>query len=260
MAQDRYLNKSLDKALKVLDVFDDSCREGLSLTELAQLLETRPGTIYPILHTLECAHYLIRDLHTKRYRLGLKILAKANHLLSSLDIREQAKPILRRLTQTLNTNSYLGVLYKRELLYLDCQEVAVSISTISRPIIGLRDYLHCTALGKVLIAHNSEIAEHLLKDGELPVVTIHTIASPVALRHELDGVAKQGYALDKEESQIGNICVAAPVRDYQSRVIAAISVAITTSRFEHEPLDRLTTAVIEGANEISQNMGHSVPD
>jgi DNA-binding IclR family transcriptional regulator len=255
MKRDRYLNTSLTKALGVLDLFDDHRRE-LTLTEVAASIGTRPGSIYPIVYTLEKYGYLVRDRATKRYRLGLKVLTQANCLLSSLDLREQAKPVLKRLAERLATNAHLAVLYGTEVLYLDRAEAGLSL--IIPSVIGRRVPSHCTALGKVFLAYGPEVAEQVLSKNELPAVTRSTITDPEALRRQLARVCERGYALDEEEFHEGNVCVAAPVRDYRGSVVAAISVSLVKSRLEHEPLDRFTTAVVEGAREISQAMGYAL--
>lgn len=254
MERERYLNTSLARALRVLDLFDSNRRE-LTLTELAQAMKTRPGSIYPILHTLQRFGYLVRDPDTKRYRLGLKLIAQANHLLSSLDVREQAKPVLRRLARELGANAHLAVLYENEVLYLDREEAAPSVVIPS--VIGRRVPPHCTALGKVLLAHSPEATERVLSGKKLPALTPRTITDPESLRRGLAQVRKEGYALDQEEFHEGNVCVAAPVRNYRGTVVAAISVSIAKSRLDHKPLDRFKVAVVEGAKEISQAMGYA---
>jgi DNA-binding IclR family transcriptional regulator len=252
--KERYVNTSLSKALTVLDQFDGERRE-LSLSELARALGVRPGSIYPIVHTLERRNYLERDPDTKRYRLGLKILAQANHILSSLDIREKAKPVLRQLAQELETNAHLAVLYEDEVLYLDREEAALSVVIPSA--IGKRVPPHCTALGKVLLAYQPEVAERVLSQRELPAMTPHTHTSPLALGEEIARVRELGYAVDDEEFHQGNVCVAAPVRNWRGTVIAAVSVSFPKVRLEYEPLEKFVSAVTEGTESISQAMGYT---
>jgi len=249
----RYLNTSLAKALRVCELFDGE-RVELSLSDIARALGARPGSIYPIIHTLQAFGYLERDPDTKRFRLGLKFLAIASHILSSLDIREKAKPVLRDLARGLQVNAHLAVLYEDEVLYLDREEAAPSVVLPS--VIGRRVPPHCTALGKVLLAHNPEAAERVLAGGELPKLTPYTIADPRALKEELARVRETGYALDDEEFHEGNFCIAAPLRNYRGTVVAAISVSLAKSRLEHEPQEKFVRAVLAGAETISRAMGY----
>jgi len=255
MEKERYLNTSLAKALRVLDLFN-GVEGGLSLTEIAQRMGTRPGSVYPIIYTLHKFGYLQRDPETKKYTLGLRILALANQILSSLDIREKAKPVLKRLARELEVNAHLAVLYEGEVLYLDREEAAPSVVIPS--VIGRRVPPHCTALGKVLLAYHPEALEEFLAKGPLPALTPNTITNPELLRRELERVRQQGYATDWEEFHEGNICVAAPVRNYRGKVVAAISVSLPKARLTHDPLDRFVQAVVQGAREVSSSIGHDM--
>lgn len=253
MERERYLNTSLAKALRVLDLFN-GVDGGLSLSEIAQRMHTRPGSIYPIVYTLYKFGYLARDPETKRYSLGLRILTLANQILSSLDIREKAKPVLKRLARELGVNAHLAMLYEGEVLYLDREEAAPSVVIPS--VIGRRVPPHCTALGKVLLAHNPEVLDELLARGPLPALTPNTVTDPELLRRELERVRQQGYATDWEEFHEGNICVAAPVRNYRGTVVAAISVSLPKARLTHDSLGRFVQAVISGAHEVSSAIGY----
>jgi len=124
-------------------------------------------------------------------------------------------------------------------------------------VIGRRVPPHCTALGKVLLAYDFEALEHVLAKGSLPALTPNTITNPEVLKRELERVRSQGYAMDWEEFHEGTICVAAPVRNYRGRVVAAISVSLSKTRLTHDPLDRFVHAVTAGASEVSQALGYS---
>lgn len=160
--KERYLNTSLAKALRVLEFFN-GVEQGLSLSEIAQRLGTKPGSAYPIVYTLHKFGYLERDPETKRYRLGLRILALANQILSSLDIREKAKPVLKKLARELEVNAHLAVLYEDEVLYLDREEAAPS--AVISLVICRRVLSHCTVLDKVFLAHDAEALERILGRG-----------------------------------------------------------------------------------------------
>jgi IclR family transcriptional regulator, KDG regulon repressor len=256
MSKLRYQNKSIKKALRLLTVFDATHRE-LSLTELARELDMLPGSLYSIILPLEEGGYLTRDPHTKRYRLGMGFLERANTVLSTLDLREQSKPEIRQLTHDLRANSYLGVLYKDNVLYLDREEAYPDRSSLSHPIIGYRDFLHATALGKVLLAFNPEVEKQVLELETLPSITIQTITDTVTLERELDIVRRRGYALDREESQLDNVCLAAPVYNFESNVVAAISISMPKTLFDHESINATANSVMKAASRISVRMGYT---
>jgi len=255
MSKPQYQNKSVRKALRLLSVFGRDKQE-LSLTDLARELDMLPGSMYAIITPLQDAGYLMRDPQTKRYRLGMEFLGKANCVLSGLDLREQAKPELRELTKAVSANSYLGIIYGETVLYLDREEAHPSRSGLSNAAIGYRDHLHATALGKVLTAFNDEIREQLLERESLEAITIQTITDPLTLRRELDIVRQRGYAIDREESQLGDVCIAAPVYDFEGQVTAAVSIAVTKTRFDHESVNATAAIVMDTAARISARMGY----
>lgn len=249
---ERYLVGSVAKALTVLDLFDENHKE-CTLTFIADAMNTKPGTIYPIVHTLEKFQYLAKDPDTKRYRLGFRPLLLASHILMSLDVREQAKPILEQLASEFSANAHLAIPYGNEVLYLERREAAPSV--VLNSIIGRRVPLHCTALGKIFSAFTPHLEEWLLAQTDLKKVTPHTMTHPAEIQEELTRVRHKGFAVEREEFHEGNICYAAPIRNYRSKVFAAISISVAVTRADHEPLDRFTTAVVDGACRISEALG-----
>lgn len=250
--RERYVNTSLAKALSVLDLFTEKVQD-LSLTEIARELGVLPGSVYPVVFTLQKFGYLERDPVTKRYRLGMKVLEKANVILSALDMRALAKPVLKRLARELQANAHLAILYEDQVMYLDREEEAPS--SVLPSVIGRRVPGHCTALGKVLLAYNPEVAERVMTK-ELPALTPNTLTEPRALRKELEAVARQGYAVDREEFHLGTVCVAAPVRNYRGHVVAALSASLASHRLEREPLQGFIDAVQEASREVCRALGN----
>ncbi len=253
-SRDRYTNTSLAKALHLLGLFDGES-EDLSLTEMAEALGARPGSIYPIVTTLLRYGYLQRDPSTKRYQLGLRLLGHAHHLLARLDIRTQAKPVLKRLARELSVHAHLGVLYDDQVLFLDREELSPSVLHTSA--IGQCIPVHCTAQGKVLLAFNVEAVGRVCAASQFSACTQRTITDPEMLKQELAQVRRRGHALNVEECHEGNACVAAPVRNYRGTVVAGLSVSLPSVRLERDPLDGFVAAVMDGAEEVSRAMGYS---
>lgn len=168
----KYENKSVQKAIKIFQLFDEK-KQKISATEIANELNTQPGTIYPILYVLEENGYLRKD-KGKSYRLDYKFLEHANLVLKGIEVEQKAKPYLRQLADKLKANSHLGVLRNGKVLYLD-REVGAGTVAI-REITGLREAPHCTALGKVLLSGlDDQELERILKQEGLDRITDNTI-------------------------------------------------------------------------------------
>jgi DNA-binding IclR family transcriptional regulator len=124
---------------------------------------------------------------------------------------------------------------------------------------GVRLPGHSTGLGKVLLAHRpwEEVEERAAVDG-LPVFTPHTVDTIDRLRHQLQEARVRTVAFDHQENYAGVSCIAAPVRDASSRVVAALSFSMPTAKLRHaEPhferavrvaSHRLTTMLGGGAS------------
>jgi len=254
MTQKRALgrrNLSVVKALAVLELF--TTQDGyLTATQIGQALRISQGSLYPILHALEAAGYLIRD-NGKRYRLGYKFLEKANLVLQQSDVQSVAKPYLKDLAIRLKANVHLGVLRNRKVLYL-WREVGSGTVIISE-IVGWQEPAYCTALGKTLLAFLSEeeLEEYLAQE-ELTPLTTYTITVATRLREEIAIVRARGYAISDEEAHEGTVGVAAPVRGFSEQTRAGISISVSKTRFEKER-DVLIQAVIDVAAAISQRLG-----
>ena len=237
MSRERYVNTSLAKALKILDLFDNERRE-LSLSDLARGLGLRPGSIYPIVYTLWRNGYLDRHPDTKKYRLGLKILVQAGYILSGLDIREQARPVLRRLVKEHGGSATLSVLGDEEVIFI---EEETSSPMIRAHLIGQRAPLHLTAAGKVFLAFADSLNPTALEE------------APEGIAEELDGIRAQGFAVVAEEFQGQVLTVAAPVRDFRGEVVAALAISVPKAKARNKR--KLAEAVLEAAQEVSQALG-----
>ncbi len=99
---------------------------------------------------------------------------------------------------------------------------------------GLSVPLHCSALGKVLLAYGTAQLSGQLPAGRLERRTDKTITSEAALRAELAGVRARGYAITDEELEPGLIAVAAPVHGFDGAVVAALSVLAPASRMTRD--------------------------
>jgi len=247
-----YVNKSLDRALRLLDLFDDS-RVQLTASEIADLLGTTRATIYPTLHTMLTHGYLDRD-GNGRFVLGMKIVERSGQKLAHLDVRTIAQVHLRELARQLNANAHLATLHGNEVLYLEREQGRPAV--VLREVIGRRVSPHCTALGKALLAFLPvEDRSRIANDLDYVAYTSRTITDPAALLRDLETVERNGYALETEEFHLGSACIAAPVRGHDGRVIAAISVSMSLEDLSKRR-EELAETIRETAGRISGELGN----
>ncbi len=251
----RYVNQSIEKAFSVIDLFY-SDRPKLSITEISEELNLTPGSIYPILYTLKEKGYLKKD-GNKKYALGLKFLEKSNVILESLDLRSTANTYLRKLADSLRGNAHLALLHDREVLYLEREEGSPGVTI--KEIVGHRVPAYCTALGKILLTQldSSELDDYF-QEVELKERGPNTTTDPREIREELSEIKRKGFSVDNEEFHDNLLAVAAPVRNYQNEIVAAISLSFPKSKYPRLEIERPVEEIKKTAAEISRKLGSSI--
>lgn len=165
--------KSVDRALTIISLVSKR-KEGIGVTELASNLDLNKSSIFRLLSTLVDHGFIEQNPETKKYRLGYKYLELSSMLLESIDLRTQAKPFLEELESHINEVIHLTVYDQGEVIYIEKLEGSETLRTHSQ--VGRRAPMHCTAVGKVILAHLplNEIVDIIDKHG-LPKHTEQTI-------------------------------------------------------------------------------------
>jgi len=253
--QPSYPLKALDKSLAILEVLSRE-NSPLSIAELSERLGIYPSTIHRILDTLRYWEYVEQDSHTQKYQLGLKVLELGMTKLQGMELIKEASSYLKELQNQSNETVHLAILEEGEILYLDKEESSQSIRMVSK--VGRRVPVHCTALGKVLLAYlDEEEQEKVLNEKRLSPFTENTITNKKKLREELSKVREQGFAEDREEHQKDVCCLAAPIKDHRGTVIAAVSLSVPAFRMKANKKRKLKETLIQAGEDISKRLGYN---
>jgi DNA-binding IclR family transcriptional regulator len=239
---------ALERGLLILEHLAKS-RRGVTLSQLTQKLQLPRSTCHALLLTFRRCGYIQPDEETGRYRLGFRLYALANMALSGIGVRDHAAPLLYRLMQETGLTVHLGVLEDGEAILIDRIEPpgAPRMATW----VGRRMGLHCTAIGKALIAYlPQEKLDELIRKQGLLRHNENTIASMARLRQACEEVQRAGYAVDDEEEEIGVRCIGAPVFNDKGDVVAAIS--ISGSKAQMEDIAAMAARVNETASALSR--------
>lgn len=242
---------------KVLAIFEllDRAPDGLQLRNIAEQTKVNKSTAYRFLAHLEKAGYLVRD-STGAYLLGPRLVRLGSGSTYKSTICKVSRPILDTLWQEIGETVNLGALDGREILYLDVLESPHNFRLVSQ--IGMRRPVHCTGLGKAILAWQPvSFREELLAVTKLEKLTRHSITRPADLVAELGRIQRRGYALDDEEVELGARCVAAPVFDSSGYVAAGISVSGPVTRMSRNRTTEIANAVKRAAGEISARLGYT---
>ncbi len=244
----------MERAIAILRSFSIEKPER-GVGELSQELGLHKSTVSRLMATLEGGGLLAQDPESKRYRLGVGLIGMAAQVISTLDVREVARPFLRQLAEDCQESVNLVVLDGDQVVNLE-QFIPPKrqVKNIGR--VGRRMCAHCSAAGKVLLAYLDDRQLDQVLAPALERFTPSTITDPAALRRELDRVRRQGYALACEELEKGLNAVAAPVHDHTDQVVAAVSVAGPAYRIPADILPQLAAQVRQVVAQISVQLGH----
>ena len=251
---DRYVINSVVRAAQILESFSIQ-KPAYTNSELSQRLGLSKSTVTRLLTSLEKAGFVERDPKSKEYILTYRLYQIGNVYISQSDMHKQAMPVLALLADKCLETVHLAVLNDFQIFYLDKVEGQHPIGMTSR--IGKIFPAYCTALGKALLAFlPNEQIEQYLRQTTFVRYTPNTICNADALREELKRTVERGYAVDEFENEPDVRCLAAPIRDKNGDVIAAISISGPSFRMVREKIEKnFIPALLKTARKISLRLG-----
>jgi DNA-binding IclR family transcriptional regulator len=241
---------ALERALAILELLAGS-RAGLTLPEIANALNLPKSSVHCLLLTLERHRYLHRNDRTSRYLFGSKLFSLANMSLSGLQLRQVAMPHMHALTKVTGLATHLAVLERYEAVLMEKVEPPGDSKLATW--LGKRMDLHCTSVGKSLIAHlPDEELSRLMRETGMPRHNDNSIRSLRKLKEDLARSRQAGYFIDDEEDEIGYRCIGAPIFDETGQSIAAISISGSTAQVREDNSAELAKEVIRTAEAITR--------
>ncbi|MFJ7077191.1 IclR family transcriptional regulator C-terminal domain-containing protein [Streptomyces sp. NPDC098781] len=218
--------KSFERGLAVIRCFDAD-HPARTLSDVAHTCELTRAAARRLLLTLADLGYVRQD--GRLFRLTPRVLELGYSYLAGYTLPQIAEPHLEQLVAQVRESSSLCVLDGDDIVYV--ARVPTSRIMTASITVGTRFPAYVTSVGRVILAHlPQEEAELRLTGGELKSFTPRTLTSPDALRAELRRVRRQGYALVDQELEEGLRSVAAPVRDRDGEVVAAVNIAVHAGR------------------------------
>lgn len=246
----------VDKGLQVLRAFYDRPMP-LSLTDIAAVTGMGRSAAQRFLYTLKALGYLRQNPSTKRYTLSAKVLDFGFAYLRNDSLVEKAFTYLldasKRTDETVNLTELDGT----EVIYVSRfpSRKVISVDII----LGARLPVYCTAPGRAMLSQMAPPeAEAIIARSDLVARTAFTEVAPARIMKRVEEARRLGYALSNQESYVGDISVASPVRDHAGRVLAAVNIAVPHPRWSLTAVEReLAPVVIETARAISKALGSS---
>ena len=251
---DRYLVPGLSRGLELLEAFSPE-RATLTLSELSRAIGLSRSSAYRLVYTLAELGYLVRDAESKAYSLGPRVLRLGFTYLAAQDMVDLARPQLEALRDRTNASAHLGILDGSEIVYM--ARAADRNALTSQVNVGTRLPAYATSIGRAILAWlPAQEVRNRFAHAKFQSYTRQTPASADQLVKMLAEDRARGYVVSRAAFETGICSIAAPIRNAQGEVVAAVNVALPEAAIEAKQLETtIKDAVMETATTISVWLG-----
>jgi DNA-binding IclR family transcriptional regulator len=244
------------KCFQVLELLAAEPYE-IALTDVAATLGMPVASAHRVIATLVEAGMVEQDDTTRHYRLTGKALWIGAGYLRRSAVYRAAFLLLQETARKACGLVHLAAMDRDRVLYLHTVGSPSSLYLYADT--GERRLLHCTALGKAMLAYQPPAVVNRVLSEKLQRFTPRTLTSAAELREELARIRQRGYAIDDEENAPGLRCLAAPILDRTGYAVAAFSMSAPATVLTRDNFDRYSQVLREAALRVSAQLGFRPP-
>ena len=253
MNRSPYLVPGLERGLRLLQLFRPG-RTEIGAPDIARELALPRTTAFRLLQTLESLDFVERT-SAGAFRLGPAVLRLGFELVSSLDVGERGAEVLEKLSRDSGESTQLAILDGRELVVV--LKKTPSSAFASNVQVGTRMPAHATVVGRTLLQdHDAGALRKLFPERQLKAYTPQTPKTVAELERLIAQDRARGYALSESAYESSISALAVPVRNHESRVVAALSIIVARSRLEPRRREELAQRAIAAAAELSRRLSY----
>jgi IclR family acetate operon transcriptional repressor len=254
MGRDHGGIQALDRAFLILDVIADAGGEA-KLTEIANIAGLNISTCHHLISTLHNWGYVARGPNSRSYVLGSRILHLSAACLRQVDLPRRAQSFVDRLNDQTREAVHLAIMQDTNLVNVLRRDARHAVR-VDAGLGGNSNAAHATATGKAILAWlpPTEL-DRIVADKGLTAFTPHTITDIDRLKEELRLTRRNGFAMDREEFQLGVVCIGAAIRDHAGAVVGSIGVSSPVFRAAAEYIDQIRAHLIAAVDELSTELG-----
>jgi IclR family KDG regulon transcriptional repressor len=247
--------ESVAAVLKVFAILQAlSERHETGISDLSMRLGMPKATVYRFLQSMKGLGYVRQESDSERYGLTMKAFELGAKALQYPDLVDLAKHHMQMLADKTGETVHLGTLIDSEIIYVHKIDSRHTLGMYSK--VGRRAPLHCTAIGKVLLAwEHPDRRDRILVGAEFKRFREKTITEPKAFLAELDRVKAQGFGEDREEFDDHIRCLGIPIFDRLGQPIAGMSVSFPTFRFDEAKAPEVVQMLTAASRDISARLG-----
>lgn len=243
--------QSIDRAIDILKCFCDS--NPLGITDLSRITGLHKSTVSNIVLTLEVNGFLRQNGSNRKYELGTELCRLAANV--NTDIRTLAYPYLCAIRDACGETVSLGVCQGNQAVYLDSVQSLHSICSSTIP--GTSYPIYAAAFGRAVMAFLPKCEQDLLLEKvKFIPYTDSTVRDMDTLLTMLQQIRVQGYAINLEETEVGHICIAAPVLNSLNYPVVSICVSGPTMRIAGDRIQQIIDVLLEKTRELSRFLGY----
>jgi DNA-binding IclR family transcriptional regulator len=248
-------NQSLRKALQILEGMT-TISTPARLQDIAKSLKMPQSTLLRFLNTFIDFGYVGQDPNTSCYYLTLKLVDLGSRAKGNFPFQSSLIKYVKQISAAFDESASLCIEQDMQMVYIATEEgPGRMLQTLHR--IGHIAPMHATGVGKLHLLNYSDaqLAELEKKFG-LPRYTKHTITDMESLKKEITWVRKSDYAMDNEECEEGVRCIAVPVKNFEGKVVAAISISAPVTRMDKKKTEEIIPFLKDISKKASRELGY----
>jgi IclR family transcriptional regulator, acetate operon repressor len=221
------------------------------VTEIAAQVGLHKSSVSRLLATLEQERVVERDEPSRKYRLGLGLIAVAGPLLATLDVRRIAMDDLRELSESTGETAALNIWDGSAAVTVE--QIPSRRQVKHTSVLGSRYATGLSASVQVFLAHTDpERVRELVESGR---IAFESPLDPETYLERLAAVRRHGHAVNHRETSPDEVGIAAPVTDHRGEVVAAVLIAAPFYRVPEDTIPDLADACRNAARRISLRLG-----
>lgn len=247
-----YWVPSIERVDKIIKLITNN-PEKYRLIDLSNELNINKSSMYSILETLESLNWVVKKIDGT-YSLGIVLGMIGSQYFRQFNIvdlfNEEASIIIENLNETVQ----MSTLNLRDIVYIAKIENISPIKLATSP--GSTLPAHSTAMGKVHLSKYSfnelvNLYDHINLSKQTP----YTVESIEKLWEQIEGVKKNGFVWEMQESIEGFVCIAAPIKNNNNEILAAISITMLNDNFKNKK-EKAEKLILQVSKNISKNLGY----
>ncbi|RLQ94792.1 IclR family transcriptional regulator [Falsibacillus albus] len=243
--------RAVERAFDIIECFTNRDQE-LSLKEISTRTDLALAVVHRNLQTLTARRYLEQDSSTGKYRLGIQFVRIAGVVIQGYNLIQKATPHLQKLSSQTEMNINLSIYDEGEALCLINFE---SFHHFGYEIkVGQKIPIYAGALSKVILAYLPQREIDILTT-DLKTYTPITISQKEELLQDLNDIREKGYSKSEGELALGVLAFAAPVFNYEDKMVAGIAISGPKHYFTEEKKAEFLELLLMAAHDISNSLG-----